>query len=110
MIIAVGGSRCSSEASTRNSRERCADWASDWLSPAASAVDAPHAVLAAIPAVNDSDSLVPRDVPSCAERDVPPASGSRLLPAGRERPLPREVVSLSEAEAATDDEPLTVLV
>ena len=100
----MGGSRCSSEASTRNSLERCRDCASDWLSPAASVVDTPQAVLVLIPAVSDGDSDVPRDLPVSPERVRPP-NGSKLLSADREWPLPRDHDSLSELEAATEAEP-----
>src|SRR5215472_15423075 len=107
-MIAVGGSRCSSEASARNSLERCRDCASDWLSPVASVVDTPQAVLVLMPVVSDCD--VPCDLPVSPERVLPPANGSKLLSAELEWPLPRDADSLSELEAETEAEPPTVLV
>jgi hypothetical protein len=72
-------------------------------------VDTPQAVLVLIPAVSDSDSDVPRDLPVSPERALPP-NGSKLLSADLEWPLPRDLDSLSELEAATEAEPPTVLV
>jgi hypothetical protein len=72
-------------------------------------VDTPHAVLVLIPEVSDCDSDVPRDLPVSPERVLPP-NGSKLLSADLEWPLPRDLDSLSELEAATEPEPPTVLV
>ena len=80
--MAVVGSRCSSDGSTRSSRERCSERASDSLSPVAREVDTPQAVLVLIPEVSETDSLVPCDVPDCADRDRPSAKGvNPALPA-----------------------------
>src|SRR3984885_2770602 len=94
MIMAVTGSRCSSDGSTTSSRERCSDRASDSLSPAAREVDTPHAVLVLMPAVSDTDRVVPHDAPAC----------------GRARPVPVERDSLSDEDAAAETESPTVLV
>ena len=108
--MAVVGSRCSSDGSTTSSRERCRDRASDSLSPVAREVDVPQAVLVLIPAVSETDSLVPRDVPACAERDRPPPNGVTPAPAAWEYPVPSEVDSLSLVDAAAETESPTVLV
>jgi hypothetical protein len=78
--MAVVGSRCSSDGSTRSSRERCRERASDSLSPVAREVDSPQAVLAVIPSVSETDSLVPCDVPLWADRDRPPPKGMTPAP------------------------------
>jgi len=110
MIMAVTGSRCSSDGSTTSSRERCNDRASDSLSPAAREVDTPHAVLVLIPVVSEADSDVPREVPDCAERDPPPRSGSTPPPDGLVRPVPVDRDSLSDVDVADEAESPTVLV
>ena len=73
-------------------------------------VDTPQAVLVLMPAVSDCDSDVPRELPVSPERVLPPPNGSKLLSADLEWPLPRDLDSLSELEAATAAEPPTVLV
>jgi hypothetical protein len=110
MIMAVTGSRCSSDGSTTSSRERCSERASDSLSPAARDVDKPHAVLVLIPSVSDVDCVVPHDVPACAERDPPPRSGMTPPPAGLVRPVPAELDWLLDQEAAPEADSPTVLV
>ena len=74
------GSRCSSDGSTRSSRERCSERASDSLSPVAREVDTPQAVLVLIPSVSETDSLVPCDVPVWPDRDRPPPNGVTPAP------------------------------
>jgi hypothetical protein len=108
-IIAVTGSRCSSDGSTRSSRERCSERASDSLSPVAREVDKPHAVLVAIPVVSEADSEVPHEVPDWEDRD-PPRSGSTPAPDGLVRPVPADHDSLSEVDEAAEAESPTVLV
>ena len=108
--MAVTGSRCSSDGSTTSSRERCSDRASDSLSPVAREVDSPQAVLVLIPAVSETDSLVPREVPACADRDRPPPKGMTPAPGPREYPVPSEVDTLSLVDAAAETESPTVLV
>ncbi|MGH2929255.1 MAG: hypothetical protein ACRDL8_13715, partial [Solirubrobacteraceae bacterium] len=103
-IMAVTGSRCSSDGSTTSSRERCSERASDSLSPAAREVDTPHAVLVLIPVVSEADSDVPREVPDCAERDPPPPSGSTPAPDGLVLPVPVDRDSLSEVDVADEAE------
>jgi hypothetical protein len=110
MIIAVAGSRCSSDGSTTNSLDRWSDLASDSLSPVAREVERPQAVLVLIPAVSEADAEVLRDVPACAERDAPPASGRTPGAAEWLRPVPVDRESLSDAEAAAEAESPTVLV
>ena len=83
-IIAVTGSRCSSDGSTTSSRERCSERASDSLSPVAREVDSPQAVLVLIPVVSESDSLVPRERPAWVDRDRPPPKGVTPVPGDRE--------------------------
>src|SRR5579862_6202486 len=61
MIIALGGSCCSSCCSTRNSRERCSAAASDSLSPVARDVVWPQEVLVLIPVLADSLTEVFRE-------------------------------------------------
>src|SRR6478736_4155110 len=100
--MAVTGSRCNSDGSTTNSRERCSDRASDSLSPVAREVDTPHAVLAAIPVVSDADSDVPQEAPACDERDPPPRSGSTPPPDGLVRPVPVDDDSLVDVEVAAE--------
>ena len=78
--MAVVGSRCSSDGSTRSSRERCSERASDSLSPVAREVDTPQAVLVLIPSVSETDSLVPCDVPVWPDRDRPPPNGVTPAP------------------------------
>src|SRR3984957_19849417 len=109
MIMAVTGSRCSSDGSTTSSLERCRDRASDSLSPVAREVDTPHAVLVLIPVVSEVDSLVPQEVPACAERDALPERG-RTPPPERDWPVPVDRVSLSEVDVASEAESPTVLV
>jgi hypothetical protein len=110
MIIAVTGSRCSSDGSTTSSRERCSDRASDSLSPVAREVDMPHAVLVLIPVVSEADSDVPQEAPACDERDPPPWSGSTPPPEGLVRPVPVDDDSLLDVEVAVEAESPTVLV
>src|SRR6266700_7805010 len=109
--MAVSGSRCSSAGSTTTSRERCMDRASDSLSPVARDVDTPHAVLAAMPAVSEADSLVPHVEPACVEVDPPPTPASaNPRSVAWDRPLPLELDSLSEVDTAAEAESPTVLV
>ena len=109
-IIAVAGSRCSSDGSTTSSRERCSERASDSLSPVAREVDTPHAVLTEIPVVSEADSEVPHEVPDWEDRDPPPRSGSTPAPDGLVRPVPADLDSLPEVDAAAETESPTVLV
>jgi hypothetical protein len=106
----VTGSRCSSDGSTTSSRDRCRERASDSLSPVAREVDSPQAVLVLIPAVSETDSLVPREVPVCPDRDRPPPRGMTPAPGVREYPVPSEVDSLSLVDEAAETESPAVLV
>ena len=109
--MAVTGSRCSSDASITNSRDRCSDLASDSLSPVAREVDTPHAVLVVIPAVSDAESVVPHEVPCCAEADpLPSPSGSTPRLADLDRAVPCDTDSFAAVETATEAESPTVLV
>src|SRR5580693_507507 len=111
MIIAVGGSRWSSLASTRNSRERWTDLARDSLPLVAAEVDSPQAVLAEIPAVTDSVALVPLEVPDSPPRDMLElANGTKLLSLERPRLVPRDVESLADSDVPSDTLSPTVLV
>jgi len=108
----VTGSRCSSDGSTTSSRDRCSDLASDSLSPVAREVDTPHAVLAAIPAVSETDSFVPEAVLACVDRE-PPAlgdSGSTPAPLWLDRPVPSDRDAFIPADAAAEKVSPTVLV
>lgn len=107
----MGGSRCSSLASTRNSRDRCTERASDSLLPAATDVDAPQAVLAEIPAVIDSDWEVPCERPASWLPDAVPGRGRKpLSSADLLLPVPVDTESLTEADVAREVLSPTVLV
>src|ERR1700680_1421116 len=110
MIIALGGSCCSSCCSTRNSRDRWVVRAREELAPIAFDVFTPHAVLRVIPSVIDSVSLVPHErllslLPElvCCPNGPDPALLWALPPL-------RPWVSLAEADAETESAAATVLV
>src|SRR5215472_4406173 len=108
MTAALGGSCCSSWASTRNSRERCAVVPSDSLSPIARDVLTPHDVLVLIPSVIDSESLVPCDsLTSRLPDPVRGANGAAPLVVWP-RPRLRPDVSLRDTEAAQESAVPTV--
>src|SRR5215472_1231562 len=86
MITALGGSRCSSSGSTRNSRERWTVRPSDSLSPIARDVVTPQDVLVLIPSVSEPVSLVPRDSLSSVLSE--PDRGASGAPPGRARLRP----------------------
>src|SRR5580704_11967694 len=102
MIIALAGSCWSSCCSTRNSRDRCSARARDSLSPVALDVVIPHAVLVLIPALTDSDSLVPRESLAWVLRDRVPRHGSRPPASVRPRPVLRAVPSVADHDVASE--------
>jgi|SRR5580658_7478465 hypothetical protein len=89
MIIALTGSCCSSDCSTRNSLDRCRAAATDSLLPAAAEVVRPQAVLRLRPALTDSEAV-------CA-RDRPAWTLCESLPSG---PLPFQLADTEELSLA----------
>src|ERR1700742_5090908 len=110
MIIALGGSCCSSCGSIRNSRERCTVRAWESLAVTAREVLIPQAVLALMPVVSESDSLDPDDsLRSWLREAVPGSSGTKLLD-DAPRPRLRPVVWLTELDSDRDCDVPSVLV
>src|SRR5579875_3601898 len=110
MIIALGGSCCSSCCSTRYSRVRCRARASDSLSPAAADVVIPHAVLAVMLALTDWLSPVLREPPAWMLRERAPGAGSTPPRGAAVRPVPRDVPSLTDRDQASEPAAPAVLV
>jgi hypothetical protein len=109
-ITELGGSCCSSCASTRNSRERCAVLAAEELVLAALEVLIPHAAAELTPAVTDRESDVPCDwlesrLCDCVKWPNGAKASWRVCPCPREAPW----VSLTEAVSATESAVPTVL-
>src|SRR5689334_21782334 len=100
MITALGGSRCSSSGSTRNSRERWTVRPSDSLSPIARDVVTPQDVLVLIPSVSEPVSLVPRD--SLTSVLSEPGRGASGAPPGRARPRLRPELRLRDRLSDAD--------
>jgi hypothetical protein len=110
MIIALGGSCCSSCGSTRNSRDRCTVRARESLSVTAREVLIPQAVLSLMPVVSDSDSLNPDDSLRSWLREAVPGSSGTKLPRDAPRPRLRPVVRLAELDSDRDSDVPSVLV
>src|SRR5215469_12863813 len=102
MIMALAGSCWSSCCSTRNSRDRCSARARDSLSLVALEVVNPHAVPVLIPALTDSDSLVPREPLVWAFRDGLPRHGSTPPASLRPRAVLCEVPSVADHDVASE--------
>ena len=111
MIIALGGSCCSSCCSTRNSRDRCEVLASEALALSALDVLTPHDVPELMPSVMDSESDVPREtLESLLTVPVKSPNGAKAPCWLRPRPRLRPEVLLTDAESATESAVPTVLV
>src|SRR5215472_13896144 len=96
---ALGGSCCSSCASTRNSLARCAASASD---PVVRDVLSPHEVPVLMPALTDRESASAAEkLASWLAEPLTAANGANP-PALRPLPLVRPVVVVSDRESATE--------
>src|SRR5215469_13181715 len=101
-ITALGGSPCNSSGSTRNSLERWTVWPSAEFSPIARDVVIPHDVLALIPSVSESESLVPCDCEVSALPDPVRAANGAAPALEWPRPRLRPVVWLRDSDTDTD--------
>src|SRR5579875_1921821 len=111
MIIALGGSCCSSCCSMRNSRDRWTVRPDESLSVVAREVLTPQAVLSLTPLVSDSDSVKPVEWLRSLLRDrVSGVKGRKLLSRLTPRPRLRPDVSLIELDWASESDEPTVLV